>query len=74
VQTGFPDCEAKREVSSGVWKHSKVELEFESRNFKDHRHDPKGCDVIVCWVHNWPECPRGIEVIELSRIVGDIDA
>jgi hypothetical protein len=74
VQTSFPDCEAKREVRPGVWKHSKVELEFESRNFKDHRHDPKGCDVIVCWVHNWPECPRGIEVIELSRIVGDIDA
>ena len=69
VQTGFPDCEAKREVRPGMWKHSKVELEFESRNFKDHRHDPKGCDVIVCWVHNWPECPRGIEVIELSRYV-----
>lgn len=69
VQTGFPDCEAKREVRPGVWKVSKVELEYESRNFKEHGHDPKGCDVIVCWVHNWPECPAGIEVIELSRYV-----
>lgn len=72
VQTGFPDCYAKREVRPGVWKNSKVELEFESRNFKEHRHDPKGCDVIVCWVHNWPECPPTIEVIELSRVIAEI--
>jgi len=25
-----------------------------------------GCDLIVCWVHNWPECP--VEVIELSTL------
>jgi hypothetical protein len=24
--------------------------------------------VIVCWEHNWPECP--IEVIELRSLVG----
>jgi hypothetical protein len=23
--------------------------------------------MIICWVHNWPECPEGIEVLELSR-------
>jgi hypothetical protein len=22
--------------------------------------------LIVCWVHNWPECP--VEVIELSTL------
>ncbi|HEY2495946.1 MAG TPA: hypothetical protein VGK24_02655 [Candidatus Angelobacter sp.] len=32
-------------------------------------HDPKKCDVIVCWIHNWPECPEWIEVVELSREV-----
>jgi hypothetical protein len=26
-----------------------VEFEFESRNFLKHKHDPNGCDVIVCW-------------------------
>jgi len=35
-------------------------------------HDPKKCDIIVCWVHNWPECPEWIEVIELSRVVRQI--
>jgi hypothetical protein len=27
------------------------------------------CDVIVCWVHNWPECPEWIEVVELRKVV-----
>src|SRR6185437_500055 len=67
IQTAYPDCEAKREVRPGVWERVRVELEYESRNFKEHRHDLRGCEVIVCWRHNWPECPRGIEVIELSR-------
>lgn len=33
-------------------------------------------DVIVCWMHNWPECPKRIEVIELKKgdqgDVGDV--
>ena len=70
IQTAFPDCEAKREVRPGVWELQKYEMEYESRNFKEHGHDPKGCHGIVCWRHNWPECPRGIEVIELSRHIG----
>ena len=28
--------------------------------------------MIICWVHNWPECPEWIEVIELSKIVGQV--
>jgi hypothetical protein len=23
--------------------------------------------MLICWVHNWPECPEWIEVVELSR-------
>jgi hypothetical protein len=51
-----------------VW----IEFEFESRNFLLHGHDPKKCDVIVCWVHNWPECPKGIQVIELSKVAREM--
>jgi hypothetical protein len=25
--------------------------------------------VIVCWRHNWADCPANIEVIELSSIM-----
>jgi len=45
----------------------RIEFEFASRNFKEHLHDPKGCDMIVCWEHNWPNCP--LPVLELRSEV-----
>lgn len=69
VQAGFPDCEAKRQVGAGKWQRVRIEFEFESRNFVEHGHAADGCDIIVCWRHNWPECPRELEVVELSRVV-----
>ena len=70
VQGKFPDCIAKRQVAPGKWQYLRIEFEYESKNFKLHGHDPKGCDMIVCWRHNWKECPEEIEVVELSRLVG----
>jgi hypothetical protein len=69
VQSGFPDCEAKRQVGPKRWQRVHIEFEFESRNFRDHGHPPAGCDVIVCWRHNWPDCPQHIEVLELSSLL-----
>ena len=69
LQAAFPDCEAKREVAPGKWELVFIELEIYSRNFKSHRHNPKGCHAIVCWKHNWPDCPEWLEVIELSKLV-----
>jgi len=72
VGTGFPDCEAKRCVSTkgDMWERVSIEFEFRSRNFLSHGHDPNGCDVIVCWEHNWPECP--IEVLELRAAIEEL--
>jgi hypothetical protein len=66
----YPDCEAKRRVATAPerWQRVRIEFEWRSRNFRVHRHDPKGCDLIVCWEHDWPECP--VEVVELRREVG----
>lgn len=64
-QPGFPDCEALREVVRGQLQRVRIEFEFESRNFLRHRHDFKGCDLVVCWKHNWKECP--VEVVELRK-------
>jgi len=69
IQTRFPDCVAMREVAPGKWQRENVELELYSRNFVEHGHDAKRCDTLVCWVHDWAECPRHIEVIELSKII-----
>ncbi|MGH9686684.1 MAG: homing endonuclease associated repeat-containing protein [Candidatus Acidiferrales bacterium] len=69
LQADYPDCEAKRQVAPGRWQRVRIEFEFESRNFRDHGHPPDGCDVIVCWRHNWPDCPERIEVVELSSSI-----
>ena len=67
IQQEFPDVEVMREVESGKWERIPGEIEYESRNFLIHGHDPEGCEMLICWVHNWPECPEWIEVVELSR-------
>ena len=69
VQAAFPDCEAKRQIAPRRWQRVNIEFEFESRNFRDHGHPLTGCDVIVCWHHNWPDCPAHIEVLELSTLI-----
>jgi hypothetical protein len=47
VQSGFPDCEAKRQIGPERWQRVHLEFEFESRNFRDHGHPLTGCDVIA---------------------------
>jgi len=73
VHASFPDCEAKRCIDrrNKRWQRVRIEFEYRSRSFRDHGHDPNGCDLIVCWEHNWPECP--IEVVELRKVIDDLD-
>jgi hypothetical protein len=68
IQTEFPDCEAMRRLDLEHWQRVRIEFEYESRNFLIHGHSVDDCDLIVCWNHNWPECP--LEVLELRRVVG----
>jgi len=70
-QSAFPDCEALREVVRGQLQRMKLEFEYESRNFLRHGHRIDGCDGIVCWKHNWKECP--LEVIELSKVFQELN-
>lgn len=72
IATGFPDCEAKRRtsISKDTWERVRIEFEYESRNFLDHGHKAEECDIIVCWNHNWQDCP--IEVVELSSAIQDL--
>jgi hypothetical protein len=67
IQASFPDGEALRELAPNRWQKVRIEFEYESRNFLAHMHPTTGCDVIVCWSHNWPECP--LEVLELQKVV-----
>jgi len=72
VHSAFPDCSAKRLVDRkrNRWKQVRVEFEYASSNFLLHKHQNEHCDLIVCWIHDWPECP--IEVIALKDVIHKI--
>lgn len=65
IRTEYPDCEGKQCVDPNkqIWEHVLIEFEYQSNNFREHGHPPDGCDLIVCWIHDWEDCP--IEVLEL---------
>ena len=69
AQVGYPDCRAKLEVEPGRWQDVGIEFEHQSRHFLAHRHDPSRCDILVCWIHNWKNCPPNLQVVELREVV-----
>ena len=72
VGIAFPDCLAKRRVATDRWETVRIEFEFRSRSFRDHAHDPAGCDLVVCWEHDWADCP--VEVLALADAVARLRA
>jgi len=65
VQRGFPDC-----LASLDGKPVRIEFEYRSRNFHQHKHLHSGCDWLVCWIHDWPGVPKCLRVVELRREYG----
>jgi hypothetical protein len=70
IKPGFPDCIARRFIGKG-WERVRIEFEFRSSNFRTHGHDAGECDIIVCWEHDWADCP--LEVIELSSEILELE-
>ena len=68
IRSAFPDAlvvDYRANPNRGVKKY--IEFEFESSHFSRQKgHDPKKCDIIVCWEHDWENHPKNIEVIELK--------
>ncbi len=64
IRAGFPDAIAMRPIGNGKFQRVRIEFEFRSSSFKVHGHAIDGCEVIVCWIHDWADCP--LEVIELK--------
>ena len=60
-QEAFPDLLLKRgEVLY------RAEVELLSKSFQGHQHDINGCDLIICWRHNWPWCP--LPVLQIAPL------
>jgi predicted RNA-binding protein len=74
IGTAFPDCEAKRQMDrkGERWQRVRIEFEYFSSDFRRHGHAQEGCDIIVCWKDDWPECP--LEVIQLSEEIKKLGA
>lgn len=62
IQSEFPDALMRFRGSETLIA---AEFEFVSSNFSKHRHDITRCDLIICWEHDWPDCP--LRVLELSN-------
>jgi len=71
IRAAFPDCVARKRVDKG-WERVFIEFEYLSSNFQRHGHDPDGCDLIVCWNHDWDACP--VPVLTLQSYVSDAQA
>ena len=68
IKTGFPDAVGRVKTKKGYARRT-IEFEFRSSNYD---HLPNKSDIIVCWEHDWPECPQEIEVIALKDVVKEL--
>ena len=69
IRTDFPDAIAIRSAGNGRYQRVRIGFEFNSSSFLGKGHNTNECDLIVCWNHDWNDCP--IEVIELSKVLFD---
>ncbi len=53
----FPDATI---INIETGETFRAEFEYDARNFIQHGHDPRKCDVIICWINNWHGCPMTI--------------
>lgn len=50
VQIAFPDAIVERDNIE-----YRAELEYRAKNFLHHGHDPRVCDLIICWENDYPD-------------------
>lgn len=60
LQVAFPDATLK--IHGDVYK---AEFEHKSESFVKHEHDLAQADLIICWIHDWPDCP--LPVLEVKN-------
>jgi len=71
IQIKFPDAFGKRYERDKGYSIT-IEFEYKSSDYERHGHPKEGCELIVCWEHDWKECP--IQVIELKSLVKELSS
>jgi hypothetical protein len=65
VPEEFPDCYVRQRIEGG-WKRLAVVSAFHSSALRTRGPALSGYDLVVCWEHDWPDCP--LEVIKLRTV------
>jgi hypothetical protein len=60
IQTAFPDAIVRKDEVE-----YRAEFEYKAAAFKQHKHDIRKVDLIICWENNWPDCV--LPVLALSE-------
>jgi len=69
IREAFPDAFGKRKENHRLHP-VEIEFKFKSSGYKKYFAKGRLCDVIICWQHDWKECP--IEVIELRSKIREL--
>ena len=69
MSSGFPRCEAMRQLAPGKWARLRIEFELKSRDFRETGRNPAACDLLVCWDDTWPDRPASLDVLSLSQVL-----
>lgn len=72
----FPDA-LIRVKEGNRWTTKAAEFELNSSDFERHGHlksmkKGKGCDMIICWKHDWTEKPRNLQIVEIRKELEEI--
>ncbi|MEK6564181.1 MAG: hypothetical protein AABZ65_04035 [Candidatus Omnitrophota bacterium] len=65
IKQGFPDAIGRVKTPKGFAKRT-IEFEFRSSNYD---HLPLKSNILVCWEHDWNQCPEDIQIIELKEVI-----
>jgi hypothetical protein len=71
----FPSAEGKRCLGmegpditgQQTWEQVRIEFQYKSSDFQAHGFGADQCDIIICWLHDWNDCP--VEVLELKSTI-----
>ncbi|MCK4765837.1 MAG: hypothetical protein KAW12_26795 [Candidatus Aminicenantes bacterium] len=73
IKPGYPAGEGMRcfDKKNNSWEHIHIDFEYKSSHFAERGLDEEDCDLIVCWIHDWKDCP--IEVLELRSTIKHLE-
>ncbi len=65
-----PDAIVRRFTGKG-WERLRVEFEHRSSQARQRNQEADHYDMIICWEHDWPDCP--VEVVELRDRIRELE-